>query len=261
MFRGSLSAYRLPLLLWTLFLLWSNSLEAQFLHTIEEIEQIIQSSTKKYTFFEQSEWKSTEFAECRNNNHLKKDEPKEYIDLAASIFNSSKSKSPKKKSKKLLKQIKKGKVKSREGLEGLNNALERDHDGSILDQLENVISGRNMQPQYERAANGAGILKHIFGGDLGKIIEMISKSNNMSPKASGTLLEKLAPIVLGTLGKQKRTSNMDMGGLGDLLGGVQTRQRQTQGRTGGLLKSILDRDGDGKVIDDVAGILGKFLKK
>ncbi len=152
--------------------------------------------------------------------------------------------------------------RNQDSLSGLTNALENDHDGSILDKLEDVIAGNNIQPQQKRALNGAGILKHVLGNNMGSVIDMISKSSGLNGQQSGSLLEKLAPVVLGTLGKQKRQRNMDQNGLGDLLGSVLNQQQQRQQKSsGGFLKNILDQDGDGKIIDDVAGMLGKFLKK
>jgi len=150
-----------------------------------------------------------------------------------------------------------------DGLSGLANALEKDHDGSILDNLEDIIQGRNIQPQQKRAMNGAGIVKHVLGGNAGNIVEMISKMSGLNGQQSGSLMEKLAPIVLATLGKQKRKNNLDMSGLGELLGGVskQQQQRTKQSPLGGMLKGFLDQDGDGQIMDDVAGMLGRFLKK
>ena len=149
-----------------------------------------------------------------------------------------------------------------EGLAGLSNALDRDHDGSILDQLEDVMAGNNIQPQQQRSLNGAGILKHVLGNNMGSVIDLISKSSGLNGQQSGSLLEKLAPVVLGTLGKQKRQSNMNQNGLGELLGSVLNQQQQRpQKKSGGLLRNLIDQDGDGKIIDDVAGMLGKFLKK
>src|SRR6185503_11794811 len=43
-----------------------------------------------------------------------------------------------------------------EGAESLHEAINNDHDGSILDNLNGYLGN----PQ---SANGAGILKHVFG--------------------------------------------------------------------------------------------------
>ena len=63
-------------------------------------------------------------------------------------------------------------AQNQDGLSGLSNALDNDHDGSILDKLEDVISGNNVQPQQQRALNGAGILKHVLGNNLGSVIDL-----------------------------------------------------------------------------------------
>jgi len=60
--------------------------------------------------------------------------------------------------------------------------------------------------------------------------------NGMTKK----LITMLAPIILGMLMKQGR------------------KDPQTQTRSGGIA-SILDRDGDGNILDDVAGIIFKGL--
>jgi len=43
------------------------------------------------------------------------------------------------------------------GAESLRNAIARDHDGSLLDNLGDFLNNPAM-------ANGAGILKHVLGG-------------------------------------------------------------------------------------------------
>ncbi len=50
-----------------------------------------------------------------------------------------------------------------EGAQSLSNALDRDHDGGILDNVMDLFGG-NAQPKPEqtRAMNGQGILKHLL---------------------------------------------------------------------------------------------------
>ncbi|WP_439151305.1 hypothetical protein [Winogradskyella sp.] len=75
------------------------------------------------------------------------------------------------------------------------------------------------------------------------------------------ILKVAAPILMGVLGKQAKQNNVssqnDLGGLlGGLLGGNDTQQEQS------FLEKILDADGDGSVVDDVAGmVLGGAKKK
>ncbi len=146
------------------------------------------------------------------------------------------------------------------GIEGLSNALEKDHDGSLLDNLHDLIDGKAQQTN-PRAANGAGILKHILGGNQGNIVNVISGLSGLGAGKTGNLMTMLAPIVLQMLGKQKRQQNLDTGGLANILAGTLNQTRQTQGgASGGILKSLLDRDGDGSIVDDVAGmVIGKLF--
>jgi len=153
-------------------------------------------------------------------------------------------------------------AQSQDGANALNNALEKDHDGGILDNLQDILGGNNTQPQYERAMNGAGILKHILGDKQSNVIDAISKSNGLNTNQVGSLMMKLAPMLLGVLGQQKKQNNLDASGISDLLKGARQQQEQKASGSplGGMLKNLLDQDGDGNIIDDVAGMLGKFLK-
>jgi len=145
----------------------------------------------------------------------------------------------------------------------LNNALERDHDGGILDNLSDILGGRNVQPQQERALNGAGILEHILGNKQSKVADAIGQENGLNAGQIGNLMKTLAPVLLGVLGKQKRQQGLDVSGISDLLRGErqQQQQRQSSSPIGGLLKNFIDQDGDGNIMDDLGGMLGKFLKK
>lgn len=147
------------------------------------------------------------------------------------------------------------------GASALANALDTDHDGSILDNIGELLGG---SMNNNRAANGAGILKHVLGGKQGNAIDAISKMSGLSGDKTGNLMTMLAPIVLGMLGKQKRQNNMDQSGLSDMLSrSVKSASNQRQEM--GLLGKLLDRDGDGSVMDDIAGMglktLGNLFRK
>jgi len=140
----------------------------------------------------------------------------------------------------------------------LGAALDRDHDGSILDDLAGFINGSS-SVNNTRAGNGAGILGHILGAQQGNAIESLTKMSGLNQSQSTSLLTKLAPIVLGMLGKQKKSQGLDMSGLGSILtNSASTARKQTP--KADLLTSFLDRDGDGSVKDDAARIGFSLLK-
>lgn len=150
-----------------------------------------------------------------------------------------------------------------EGSSALANALEKDHDGSVLDNFMELATGA-MQPSNSRALNGAGILKHVLGGKQNTAIDMISKMSGIGGDKAGSLLTMLAPMVMGALGKTKAQSGLDAGGLGSLLQNV-VKQEAPQRKEMGLVEKLLDQDGDGSIMDDVAGlgmkVLGGLFKK
>lgn len=144
---------------------------------------------------------------------------------------------------------------SPDGASALANALDTDHDGSILDNIGDLLGGNLTN---NRAANGAGILRHVLGGKQGNAIDMISKMSGLNSAKTGNLMTMLAPIVLGMLGKQKKANNMDQSGLSDMLS-RSVNSASSKRQEMGLLGKLLDRDGDGSVMDDIAGLGMKTL--
>jgi len=122
---------------------------------------------------------------------------------------------------------------------GLQQAIERDHDGSILDVLPGYLQGT--ADLSSRTTNGAGILDHVLGDQQQGIQQALSAKTGLSMATIAQLLPLLAPIVLGMLGKQARSGTgpglddlgsllggaAGGGGLGDILGSIlgQSRQR------------------------------------
>ena len=147
-------------------------------------------------------------------------------------------------------------ARSQDGAVSLNNALEKKHDGSLLENLSGMLQGHTSELQ----SDGDGILGHVFGNNRTAVEQGIAQKSGVSLSKIGPLLAIVAPIVMAYLGKEKRQTNTGAGGLGDLLGGLlggATQQRSTTG--GGLmdmLGGILDKDGDGNPLDD---LLGGFL--
>ncbi len=144
------------------------------------------------------------------------------------------------------------------GAESLASALEKDHDGSVLDNMMDMLGGGNAPSGMERAMNGAGILKHVLGGKQAGAADIISQMSGLQSGQAGSLMEMLAPMVMGTLGRQKKQNNMNPSDLTDLLSGTlssETNKRQEMG----LIGKFLDQDGDGSVMDDLAGMGMKML--
>jgi hypothetical protein len=85
----------------------------------------------------------------------------------------------------------------------------------------------------------------------------LSQTTGLDAGKAGQLLIMLAPLVMGALGRAKQERGLDAGGLSNLLAGERVNLNQSAPGVMGMLGRFLDRDGDGSVIDDVGGMLGK----
>mgnify|MGYP006073561479 FL=1 len=138
------------------------------------------------------------------------------------------------------------------GAAGLLSALgNRRHSGGILDSLGNILGGGGIDQDV--LSDGAGILGHVFGGREQNVAQAVSKSSGMDLSSAMNILKVAGPLVMGVLGKETRQKKVaDQGGLGDLLGGMLGGGGQQEQS---LVNRLLDADGDGSIIDDVAGML------
>ncbi|APQ18864.1 DUF937 domain-containing protein [Maribacter hydrothermalis] len=141
-------------------------------------------------------------------------------------------------------------VSSPEGAAGLMSALSNNHNGSILDNLGGLFSGG---VDDNVMADGAGILGHVFGNKQPQVENALSQKSGLDTGSIAQILKIAAPIVMGYIGKQTAQSNVSDGSgmnalLGSMLGG-QPKENQS------LITTLLDADGDGSILDDVAGMV------
>lgn len=144
-----------------------------------------------------------------------------------------------------------------QGAQALNNALERDHDGSVLDDIMGMLSG-NSQPPSQKALDGSGILNHVLGDRQSGAVDMISRMSGLESNKVGNLMTMLAPVIMGALGKTKRQQGLDVSDIAALLTKTKVQQA-TQNPTMGLITQFLDQNNDGSIVDDVAKMGMKML--
>ena len=140
-----------------------------------------------------------------------------------------------------------------QGAQELHQAVSTDHDGSILDQLSSYLGN----PQ---AANGSGILGHVLGGQRPVVENNLAQATGMDQNSAGSLLEMVAPLVMGAVGREQQQNGLDPNGLSEFL--VQQQQAEVQSNPGlmGTLSSMLDSNRDGSVADDLSRMAGGFFK-
>lgn len=141
------------------------------------------------------------------------------------------------------------------GLSALQNALTRDHDGSILDNIGGYLGGG------VATAIGAKILSHVLGGQGTQVEDGISRAAGIDSATVAKLMALLAPLVLGALSRAN-TQTPPTTSVSDILNGAAGRMQQAGG--GGVLAQILDQNHDGSAFDDVArigvSVLGGLLR-
>lgn len=149
-------------------------------------------------------------------------------------------------------------VSSPQGAQDLLSALNKDHDGSILNNLSGLFGG-GVDDSVK--SDGSKILDHILGAKQPNVEKAISLKSGIDANTVAQILKVAAPILMGLLGNQAKQKNVNNpGGLAGLLGGLLKGDSPQHEQS--FLESILDADGDGSIMDDVAGmVLGGNKKK
>ena len=141
---------------------------------------------------------------------------------------------------------------------GIRQAIERDHDGSIIDQLSGYLGGQaQLSP---RTTNGAGILDHVLGGRQSDMQQALSAKTGLNASSIGSLLALLAPIVMGMIGKKSNASpggGFSLDDLGSILG----REKQDAKSSNPDIGDILDSfgQGSGGSSGGIGGVLDGLL--
>ncbi len=137
-----------------------------------------------------------------------------------------------------------------DGAAALHQALQKDHDGSILDDVIGYLGNPD-------SGNGRRILDHVLGNRQNATETALSNQTGLNAASVGRLLAILAPIIMGYLGRTQRQGGFDPGSLSGYLEGQQQRSREASPGMIGMLTDLLDSNNDGSILDDV---LKKFSK-
>jgi hypothetical protein len=157
-------------------------------------------------------------------------------------------------------------VETPTGAQSLNQALDQDHDGTLLDNLSLLVggtAGAAADVAVPRALNGEGILGHILGGKREPVQQGIGQATGLTSQQTGRLLMMLAPLVMAYLGRRKREL-----GTNDIAGEVRAQRQDVERRApdlGGILGQIFAGGGQDRpgIADDLAraapSILGSMF--
>jgi hypothetical protein len=139
------------------------------------------------------------------------------------------------------------------GASSLAAALDRNHDGSVLDDVIGYLSGGG------NTDDGAGILGHVLGDRRTTVERSVSRSSGVDVAKVSQIMMMVAPLILGAIGKAKRSHGFDAGGLSSALGREQDTARQYAPSAVDIFSSLLDADHDGDPTDDVVKMGSELL--
>ena len=123
--------------------------------------------------------------------------------------------------------------------ERLGIALDRDHDGEILRDVNSFIRAGDF-------SDGSEILGHVLGDKKPQTARAISSSTGLNAGKADALLDMLAPIVMGAVGKMKKVRQYDSQQLAELLAG---EEEAIDRKLPGVISTVgvfLTQDGDGE---------------
>ena len=144
-----------------------------------------------------------------------------------------------------------------DGLSALQGALDRDHDGSILDNIGGYLGGGMA------SAIGGPVLGHILGGDQEQVESGIGRATGIDAAMVSKVMAMLAPLVLGALSRANQQTPPSTN-ITDILSGATGHMQAQAPGGGGLLSQILDRNHDGSAFDDIAqmgmSVLGSLMR-
>jgi len=144
-----------------------------------------------------------------------------------------------------------------EGAKALDAALEKDHDGGILNDVMGFLGKAAAGP-------GAAILGHVLGPKRAEVEQEVGKKQGVDPAQVAQIFITLAPLVMGAVGKLKREEHLDAQQVATTLATEQV-EVEKQAPEPSFIHKLLDSNNDGSVMDDIArhgaSLLGGLLSK
>lgn len=151
-----------------------------------------------------------------------------------------------------------------DGGSGLLSMLDRDGDGSVLDDLGGFLgSDRHQQPHAQ------GMLDGLFGAKKDRVENAVGQASGLSSNQSNMLMSMLGPLVMGAvmkkMGGRGTGGGLDLGSLVGMMQGEKESMQQNP-QSSSMIGRLLDQDGDGDFdMSDMAkmasGYIGQFFSR
>jgi hypothetical protein len=116
--------------------------------------------------------------------------------------------------------------------QSLSNALAKDHDGTILNNLSDYINNY-------KSGEGDGILGHVLGGKRTALEQGLSKKTGLDMGTIANLLTMAAPLIMGALGKTQKQQGFSLDSLTNILGSESNQAQSLAPGAMDILNQIL----------------------
>ncbi len=135
---------------------------------------------------------------------------------------------------------------SPEGTAALAAAIDRDHDGSVFDDIGGFLSRAGVD------GDGEKILAHAFGGQKQAAARAVGGAGGIDTAKAMHLLAMAAPLVLSAVGRARKKGHMQSSELGSYLNSETHALQQRSSGAMDMISKVLDANHDGSVFDEIA---------
>jgi len=137
-----------------------------------------------------------------------------------------------------------------QGAQDLANALEKHKDDKV-DDLAGFLQNVDTE-------DGTKILQHIFANKNKTVQSNLSKTTGLNQNQVGSILAKIAPLLLGALGNQKKEQNLDANGISNLTSSLSQNLQQVGGESlFSMATKLLDTNKNGSILDEIMNFFGR----
>jgi hypothetical protein len=126
---------------------------------------------------------------------------------------------------------------------------EAQNQGGVIDDVMGFLGNS------QAGGLGGMLLNQFMGGNQNAIANLVGQQSGLSSGSAMQLLGILTPIVMGALGKS--SAGGDANGLSQMLGAAASSSGGND--LLGAATKMLDSDGDGNVMEEIGGLLKKFI--
>ena len=135
---------------------------------------------------------------------------------------------------------------SPEGSAALMSAIDRNHDGSVFDDIGGYLA------RAGAGGDGEKILAHALGSQRQPAARAIGGASGIDTARAMHLLAMAAPLVLGALGRARQQGQLKPDHLSSYLDSETHALHQRSSGAMEMISKVLDADHDGSVFDEIS---------